>query len=310
MSSPAPTKSNFSGLRDFAKRLGAGLQAFLEAGATYYAELAHQAETFRRLIPLGPLGWTISTYGMQLAPVQHHEASVELDLDVASAHLEQIWATPAVREMICALVRYAYPVEARVIADRRRELLLRASNHYDNGLYAEAVLLAYSQIDGMFADRADESGAREFGHVFKKRKPKDDVRQFTDIVADARTMISTEPEFFLAVRTAISANVDETTLADHPSRHGVLHGRVLGYDTSLRAAQAFAFLAGCVELLITTRPEVPLTSEEEDAPIDQAPPDLRFALMARRHLPVRSVYIHSSAAQNQQMLAAWNVPSR
>lgn len=105
-------------------------------------------------------------------------------------------------------------------------------------------------------------------------------------------MIGTEREFFLAVREGMTENLERTTLKDHPSRHGVLHGRVLGYGTRRRAAQAFAFLAACLELLVASwADEQPLTDEEADAPADGLPPRLTFILAATLAQPVRAVYV-------------------
>jgi hypothetical protein len=107
-------------------------------------------------------------------------------------------------------------------------------------------------------------------------------------------MIGTEEEFFLAVREGMTEDVRETTLDDHPSRHGVLHGRVLGYGTRRRAAQTFAFLAGCVELLvITAGDDLGLTEEELDMPADELPAGTHFILAAQLAAPVRAVYIQN-----------------
>ena len=86
----------------------------------------------------------------------------------------------------------------------------------------------------------------------------------------------------------------QTTLDDNPSRHGVLHGRVLGYGTRRRAAQTFAFLAGCVELLvITAGDDLGLTEEELDMPADELPAGTHFILAAQLAAPVRAVYIQN-----------------
>lgn len=290
----------------FLDRLKRFVQPVLDGLAQYGASLQEQAEVFRGLVPLGAHGWTISTYGVILALDAHRAAAghAATDLEAADGTLEELWSDGELRRLVCSLVVYVYEPEDRELAERRRDLLLRAAERFDEGMYAEAVLLVYSQLDGLFADRAEAEGERAFAHLFKKYKPRDpEVRQFTDIVQASESMISTEHEFFLAVRELLSANVTETTLGDHPSRHGVLHGRVLGYDNRRRAAQAFAFLAGCIELLVASRDGVPMTrAEAHETPFSQAPPELRFLILTRSRSPVRGVYLSLRAAEQRRTM--------
>lgn len=165
-------------------------------------------------------------------------------------------------------------------------------------MYEEAVLLIYSQLDGMFIDVSDARGEKAFKRLFGKTRTtgedQDEIRQLRDVVLETESMIATEHEFFLAVREGMSADVRETTLDDHPSRHGVLHGRVLGFGTRRRAAQAFAFLAGCLELLVITAEErLGFTDEELDMPADEMPEGAQFILGAKLASPVRAVYMQN-----------------
>jgi hypothetical protein len=119
-------------------------------------------------------------------------------------------------------------------------------------------------------------------------------------------MIGVEPDFFLAARDALIARADVTTLEDGASRHGVLHGRVLGYDNRRRAAQAFAFLAGCMEILVSSREDVPMTHKEahQTAVLD-ADPALQFIVRLPLHTPVRSVYLANKATAAGSTLFAF-----
>jgi hypothetical protein len=58
-------------------------------------------------------------------------------------------------------------------------------------------------------------------------------------------------ERVLTAMAEVSANLHEQA--------EVLHGRILGYDSRRRAAQAFAFLAGCMEILVSSREKTPMT---------------------------------------------------
>ena len=78
-------------------------------------------------------------------------------------------------------------------------------------------------------------------------------------------------------------SVATTTLGDRASRHGILHGRALGYGTRRRAAQSFAFLAACVEILVASFEELPLSYYDgHEMPDSETPPLLCFARTARR----------------------------
>jgi hypothetical protein len=149
-------------IQGFFSRVSKAAEPILTALAQAYADLQQQAELFRDLKKVTVDGWTISTFGVIAARAGHREAAEAVALDEASRLLEQTWSDSDLRRLMCSLVRYVYPAEQRAIADRRRELLLRACDRFDEGLYAEAVLLVYSQLDGTFQDRADEEGDEAF----------------------------------------------------------------------------------------------------------------------------------------------------
>lgn len=283
--------------------LGRGLR-------TYFDLLGAGAEVFARLQPLARDGWTLSTYGT-LATVEAHAEAARIAADDPSAaaqRLEDGWGNAEARGQICSIIPYVYPAEHRRVALRRSELLERASMRFSEGLYEEVVLLVYSQLDGMFLDIGRARGDNAFARLFMKTKARSDgervSRQIRDLVRGTDAMIGTQEDFFLAVREGMTVDVRETTLEDHPSRHGILHGRVLGYGTRRRAAQSFAFLAGCVELLvITAGDELGLTEEEEDMPVDELPPGALFILGAQLATPVRAVYVHHFGGDKDLLVA-------
>lgn len=291
------------------RRAGEIFSGMLGAVASYFERLVQTASVFRRLMPLGRAGWAISTYGIMLAPGQHKAAAEAIsELDRAGRLLEDAWSDAAVREAICSLVPWLYAPDQRDIGWERKRLLERASDRFTEGLYEEAVLLVYSQLDGLFHDRAD-TGDEAFNRLFSRRPVRTrgsgaNVRQFVDIVTETETMVATEAEFFLVVRELLTESVGTTTLDDHPSRHGVLHGRVLGYGTRLRAAQAFAFLAACLEILVASLDPLPLSHQEAyETPAHEAPQGLQLILDAMAFMPVRSVYIQSQATGHDALLA-------
>jgi hypothetical protein len=250
---------------------------------------------------------------MLLAPEAHRRAAdVVHDLDASGKLLEDAWSNADIRESVCAIVPYLYPPDERAVGERRTQLLVRASERFSEGLYEEAVLLVYSQVDGLFQDRAATAEIgyeRLFSGRPVKRNEGDPAREFAEIVRATETMIGVDDAFFLAVRQAMSAPIRETTLDDAASRHGVLHGRVLGYGTRTRAAQAFAFLAAAIELLVASWDRLPLTREEGyETPASEAPTGLKITLDAMWFSQVRSVYIAMESAPDSAVLFAVNQP--
>jgi hypothetical protein len=290
-------------LRAYLDRVAEALAPAIEVARQYYGGLVGIADVFRALLPLGPRGWAISTYGMMIAPEAHRDAADAMaDPDGAEAHLEDGWSQADAHRAVLDLVPYVYPPEQRALAVRRQELLARASENFQSGRYEEAVLLIYSQLDGIFQDAASQLGKQGFRRLFESGGA---AREFAKLVDQAEVMSGTEEEFFLLVRHAMSKPVKTTTLADHASRHGVLHGRVLGYGTKRRAAQSFAFLAAALEILIALHEEVPMTDEEaETVPIEDVPAGLQFILLAMAVSPVRGIYLANRDSGKDLLLAA------
>lgn len=275
----------------FFKRFGDALAPFMEAAGQYMLALTELARIFRESLRLGSRGWALSTYGLLIAPESHAKAAVlaGTDTDAAELELELAWSDASAQQAVCALVPYVYPPEQRELAERRRELFERARARAQEGLYAESVLLLYSQLDGIFQDVADNRGELGFARLFSRRSA-GPGQQFRDLVLGSKTMSATEEEFFLVIRDQLTESVTETTLEDHPSRHGVLHGRVMGFGHRRRVAQAFAFAAAAIELLIALEERPYVTPGEADAPLSETPPALMFIAFAKL-LPVRSVYL-------------------
>lgn len=282
----------------------------LAASATiYFRDLVEVAATFHALKPVCRSGWVVSSFGMTLAPDAHKNAASAVDVAEACRLIETAWCDESVRNAICSVIPYVYPAELRAIGRRREELLLRASRHLDDGNYEEAVLLVYSQIDGLFHDRAETAGAG-YAKIFSRRPVPaasgvQTVLQFADEVRATRTMTGADDEFFLTARRLLTEPVRQTVLGDNPSRHGVLHGRVLGYGTRTRAAQAFAFLAGAVEILVASWPQLPLTEEEGyRIAASKLPLGLKTISRAASLSPVRAVYVAMECSSDATLLFA------
>jgi len=287
----------------FFQQFAEALAPLLEAAGRYLFTLTDLARIFRASLPLCSRGWALSTYGLLIAPDGHASAAALAETDVRAAELEldRAWSDRSAQQAVCDLVPYVYPRQQLDLANRRRELFQRASKRAQEGLYEEAVLLLYSQLDGIFHDIADHRGESGFTRLFSRRSD-GPGQQFRDLVLGSKTMSATEEEFFLVVRDQLTQSVTTTTLEDHPSRHGVLHGRVLGFGHRRRVAQAFAFAAAALELLIALAESPSLTPREATAPLDETPEALKFIAFAKL-LPVRSVYLTGRDNESTLLMA-------
>ena len=82
---------------------------------------------------------------------------------------------------------------------------------------------------------------------------------------------------------------------------------MLGYGTRTRAAQAFAFLAAAIELLVASWERLPLTDEEGyEIPFSDVPTGLKIILDAMWFSQVRSVYIAMEGSADSAVLFAVN----
>ena len=297
------------------KGFGQAFAAVAVAAMSVFRELQEVAEAIRRLKPLGHEGWAISTYGLMLAPQAHRRAGMDgIALEDAAQELEDAWSDPALRRQICSIVPWVYQPEYRAVGRRRQELLERASDRFSEGSYEEAVLLVYSQVDGLFQDRAAEGDAA-FSRLFSRRAVRAREGEAAETVRRScgrveKPCCNGAGVFLLAVRDQMVEPVLRTTLGDHPSRHGVLHGRVLGFGTRRRAAQAFAFLAAALELLVASWPDLPLTDPEEQTLMAEAPSGLQLILQARMFSPVRAVYLAGRESDRDFLIAVEQAPPR
>jgi hypothetical protein len=274
-------------------KAGRGISVIAAAAAPYFESLIAIAGGFRALTPMAQDGWAISTYGFMLAPEQHRDAAAAMPCEPqhATELLVAAWSDPDVQRQVCELVPYVYPATNREFALARQRLIARSVDRFAEGLYEEAVLLVYSQLDGIFQDKADELGDDAFARVFSRRPADASSVEFRDIVLGSGSMVGVDEDFYLAVRSGLTESVRVSTLDDRASRHGVLHGRVLGFGSQQRAAKAFAFLAASLELLVAVQGEVPMTDAEAMALSPDGPPGLRVLVQAQLFSPVRAVYM-------------------
>jgi hypothetical protein len=122
----------------------------------------------------------------------------------------------------------------------RGRLVRRAWEHHVAGAYEAAVPLVFAQIDGITAD-ATATPEKPVGRMFFSTHP---ARQ-AEVVDD--TTLAGMNEALPVVRDYFSAGRGFTGALGSDSRHGVMHGRELRYDTKANSTKAFVLLAAVVE---------------------------------------------------------------
>jgi hypothetical protein len=117
---------------------------------------------------------------------------------------------------------------------RRSRLLDKAYDHHAAGAYEASVPIVLAQIEGFVADVTG-------GKLFFSGRPD----KAADVI-DA-TAIATLHEAMPVVRKYFSGQMFETGSDGSLSRHGILHGRELGYATRINSVKAFVLLQALVE---------------------------------------------------------------
>jgi hypothetical protein len=117
---------------------------------------------------------------------------------------------------------------------QRSRLVEKALEHHNNGAYEASVPIVLAQVDGIVSDLTDPP--REF---FGKQ------RKASHLVDDAT--IAGLPEGLQPLRLLFSDDMKVSGATGALSRHGILHGRELGYDTKLNSTKVFVLLVAIIE---------------------------------------------------------------
>jgi len=124
--------------------------------------------------------------------------------------------------------------ERSEVSRHRGDLVTKAITHHDSGDYDSAVPMVLAQVEGITADYSN-------GKMFFTRTPS---RQ-ADVVNEA--LLSTISENLAVVRNAFSKPLGYSTIEPTMSRHGVLHGRSVGYGTRTYSTKCLALLSAAID---------------------------------------------------------------
>lgn len=124
--------------------------------------------------------------------------------------------------------------QMRSMSRQRERLVRRAIEHHGAGRYEASVPILLTQVEGITADVSS-------GRMFFSKNP----RRAADLVDESR-LVALEGALS-ALQRYYSEDVPETITSGLLSRHGVLHGRELAYDTKVNSAKALSLLDAVVE---------------------------------------------------------------
>ncbi|HEV2069588.1 MAG TPA: hypothetical protein VGR26_07340 [Acidimicrobiales bacterium] len=193
------------------------------------------AEGIRQFTALGwaPSGLTPVT-GVKAALAQLAETG---SVDDAEQVLADAWddvLKPAAT-LVSRVGTLGLPSEPyNAVFQERRRLLFKAWEHHRAGAYEASIPIVYAQVEGICFDVTDKPffSTRED----RKVQPVDD-----ETLAGLHEALPVARDWF-------SAGLHHTSLSpDDGSRHGVMHGRALRYDSRLLSVKAFALLLAVME---------------------------------------------------------------
>lgn len=225
-------------------RLGRGLLRRLGVQQTILDQAVEASATYERLISapdriaalLGPLGWIPHN----LAHAAAYDAAATLAEKGKVEEAEELLVT-AYNEADQASIRFYHRVFSLYQGDERRRaiglarsrLLDEAYELHSEGRYAGAISIVLAQIDGIFIDMT--------GKPAKTFYNSDNPNLVDDVT------IAGHPQGLQALSELMSREQRKTTVSDKLTRQGILHGRVLAYDTLRNATKVWAALLAVIE---------------------------------------------------------------
>jgi hypothetical protein len=217
-------------------RLGVDQTTIDEAsGATEsYERLVSSPDRIARL--LGPLGWIphgladVEAYDAAAALVEQGEVD-EAEESLVRAYNDDDHACIRFYNRVSSLYQGDEP--RRAIGRERRRLLDEAFELHTEGRYAGAISIVLTQIDGIFIDTMGKPAK----YFFDPRNP--------NLVDDVT--IAGHPLGLQALSELLARPQHRTVISNKLTRPGILHGRVLAYDTLANATKVWAALLAVME---------------------------------------------------------------
>lgn len=192
--------------------------------------------TARGILVFSTLGWAFT----RKSPLPAYESALEIwdrtgSIVQAEEALVDGWADNAYCKgldyAIRDLVYPDHPLYPVYVA--RAELVRKAWDLHLQGHYEASIPIVLAQAEGVMQDT-------------KKKTPFNSHDSTADDVIDDETLAGLGGSLSVA-RRAFAGTMSKSQVTGGVSRHAILHGRELGYDTRTNSAKAFAFLVAIVE---------------------------------------------------------------
>lgn len=184
-----------------------------------------------------PRGWGVTRFSTEVLRCALRES--ESDMERADQVLAEAWSESkidqSVRDMKYVYARLENPQELDLRAGRWK-LVRAAKDLHLAGNYAASVPMMLASIEGFVADA--NHGKLFFTRHPKRRTVVEDPARLVGIVSALKTL-----------HTVYTEGVGETTTGSRLSRHGIMHGRVLGYGTKVVSAQVFTLFDAVADYL-------------------------------------------------------------
>jgi hypothetical protein len=222
--------------REIAAAVGASLASFDESAANLASSVHNLAEAFDCL---GTHGWATTSGG---APLQQQAEAVELisvgKFDEANTLLCEGWEMLADRIVGQVACLHYGDRELSDIAAARGELVSKAVSHHRNGAYEASILILLTQIEGIVMDLTGTPTVAGGKYFYRTKKGASATDEETVVGIDGALN---------HVREWFCKPCKVTGFGGDLSRHGLLHGRQLGFDTRENSARCIALLGAVVE---------------------------------------------------------------
>jgi hypothetical protein len=197
-----------------------------------YAQIVSNIENVADL--LAPLGWI--AFGA--IPSDRYQEAARLvadgDSEAAENLLTDAWEDRLDFALSPLLALYSDQTR-REIGHERGLLMREAIESYKDERYASAITLTLTQIDGIVYDMTGKDAKSFFASGRKARHLTDDKT------------LPGHPSGLVVLSALFTKDRKHTTLDGELRRHGIVHGRELGYDTKRNAIKTFVALFAVVE---------------------------------------------------------------
>lgn len=211
---------------------GGPFAAMAAARDKYDALIVEAAESHDAL---SQRGWGVVNLPMPLLAKATALAN-DGDGDAADALLAEQWDDAVRTSRVVARVGVMGSADPtmRDLAHRRRRLLMKARELHHSAVYAASVPMVLAQVEGITADATE--GLLFFSKSPSKAADLQDPSRLVSISAGLP-----------AARLPYIVGVNQTQAKGSLSRHGILHGRELAYDTKVISAKCWSLLDAVVE---------------------------------------------------------------